>query len=81
MGPWLHVTCGGPHVISLIGSDFRKCRCDRKCGCPGICVGMLLCLREVRYHPTPVYIMRSARAAMTVAGNACAKNDAKSDMI
>jgi hypothetical protein len=25
--------------------------------------------------------MRSARAAMTVAGNACAKKDAKSDMI
>jgi hypothetical protein len=27
------------------------------------------------------YIMRSARAAMTVAGNACAKKDAKSDII
>jgi hypothetical protein len=28
-----------------------------------------------------VYTMRSARAAMTVAGKACAKKDAKSDMI
>jgi hypothetical protein len=27
-----------------------------------------------------LYIMRSARAAMTVAGNACAKKDAKSNM-
>jgi hypothetical protein len=30
---------------------------------------------------THMHIMRSARAAMTVAGNACAKKDAKSDMI
>jgi hypothetical protein len=64
------------------GETMNACVCHPNIE-PIPCVPVHDCyggIGDIHFVFTGCQVMRSARAAMTVAGNACAKKDAKSDM-